>query len=178
MIRKILSGVLAVALLAATTLPTTGCSASQVTNEINVVLTQATNILVVADPTATWVPQLQAAVTALKTAESSWSSGGSVQIVIDALNTVEAITAVVPLTAAYSPLIDIMVAGIEAAITALEPSVPANSVAAAHRIQATQNPHIGRVSIAHHAFHSRSTEFKDAWNASAKVHNLVGAEIK
>src|ERR1700683_3502283 len=96
---KICSAVLVCALFAAT-LPVTGCSSATVVNEVNTILTEATNVLVVADPGAPWIASLQAGIASLKTAEASWQGGGAVQDVIDALNTIEAITAVIPLTAA------------------------------------------------------------------------------
>lgn len=174
-IRKTLATVLVFAVMTMTVPFTTGCTPSQVINEVNTVLTEATNVLVVAEPGAPWVPQLQAAVVALKTAEATWQSGGTAQIVIDALNTVEAITAVIPMTAVYSPLIDVLVAGIEAVIVALEPTVPPAQLKV--RITRTANPHVGRVTIPHQAFHSRSTDFKVMWNDTAKAHGLLGAVI-
>ena len=171
--KKILSLILSLALIGVTTAPTVGCSSQQVVAEVNTVLTEATNILVVAEPGAPWVPQLQAAVTALKAAEAGWAAGGKVQVVIDALNTIEAITAVIPLTAAYSPLIDVLVAGIESVLVALVPTTP--QVVA---LKVARNPHVGRVRLVHHTFHSRSTEFKATWNDAAKQNGLVGAVIQ
>lgn len=171
--KKLLSTILMFTVMTMTLSFTTGCTSSQVVAEVNTVLTEATNILVIADPSATWVPQLQAAVTALKSAEAGWQSGGAVQDVISALNTVVAITSVIPVTAAYSPLIDVLVAGIESVLVALEPAGTV-SVAYAGR----QNPHLGRVMLVHHAFHNRATEFKTAWNDTAKDHGLQGALIQ
>lgn len=169
--RSLLSTVLICSLFAVT-LPTTGCNSSTVINEINVVLTEATNVLVVAAPGTTWVPQLQSAITALKAAEQTWQNGGSVQTVINVLNTIVAITSVIPLTAQYSPLIDVLVAGIEAVLAALPPSTAVNAAVFV-------SPHVGRVHIKHKMFHSRTAEFKDAWNAAAASNpQLVGATIK
>ena len=152
------------------TLPfaTTGCTSSQVVSEVNTVLTEASNVLVVAEPNAPWVPQLQAAITALKTSEASWTSGGAVQDVINALNTVEAITAVIPMTAAYSPLIDVLVAGVEAVLAALPPST---STAA---VKAVYNPHVGQVKLSGKS----AKAFTAQWNATAAAHGLVGATIQ
>lgn len=168
----LLASVLAVLCLSMVVLPIQGCTDSQVVSEINTVLTEATNVLVVVSPNAPWVSQMQAAVTALKTAEASWQSGGAVQNVIDALNTLEAITAVIPLTATYSPLIDVLVAGIEAVLVALPTSTKVSVRAV------TPNPHFGRVLIKHRFAHSQTKEFKDAWNAAAKANPaLAGATI-
>jgi len=155
--------------------PMVGCTGSQVVNEVNVVLTEAVNILAVAQPNAPWAPQLKAAVAALQTAEATWQAGGTVVIVEDALNTIVAIMAAIPLTAAYSPLIDVLVAGIEAILAALPPS----TVAPTPVVAASHNPHIGRVQIKHHMLHSRVSDFKAAWNAAVKADSrLAGAELK
>jgi hypothetical protein len=143
--------------------PVTGCSGSQVTNEINVVLTEAVTILSVADPNAAWVPQLQQAVAALKIAEANWTAGGTVQIVIDCLNTIEAITAVIPFTAVYSPLIAVLVAGIEAILAAL----PASTTS-----KLSQNPYYGRYQMVDHWYHTPAGNFKANWNSVAKAHSL------
>lgn len=150
----------------------TGCSASQVENEINVVLQEATNVLAVAFPGAPWLSQLQAAITALKTAEATWQAGGAVQIVIDALNTIVAITAAIPLTEIVSPLIDILVAGIEAVLAAL----PAPATTLTMRAQAP-NPHIGRVVIKHRWAHSRASDFKSAWNIVARSNPALAKAV-
>lgn len=171
--KRLLSAVLAVLFLTATTAPLQGCSESTTANEINTVLTEATSILTVADPTAPWVGQLKAAIATLKTAEAGWVGGGAVADVDAALNTIEAIVAVVPVTAVYAPLVDVLVAGIEAILAAL-PASTAVSVSLAK----ASNPHLGKVVIKHHLFHSRTKEFKDAWNAAAEKQGLRGALIK
>lgn len=169
-----IAGVLCFALLMPLTLPATGCSESSTVKEINTVLTEATNILAVADPSATWVPQLKSAVASLETAETTWQNGGAIQIVDDALNTVVAVTAAIPLTAAYSPLVDILVAGIEAVLAALPTSTSTATTATV-----ALNPHIGRVVIKHHFLHSRVDDFKDAWNAAVKANpSLAAAALK
>jgi hypothetical protein len=142
----------------------TGCNSSQVINEINVVLTETATVLSVADPNAAWVPELQKAVAALKTAEASWQSGSTVQLVIDALNTIEAITAVIPQTAAYSPLIDVLVAGIEAILAAL----PASTTA-----KVSMNSHLGRYTLVKHWYRTPAGNFKANWNDVAKARGLT-----
>lgn len=171
--KKLLSAVLAILFLTAVTAPLQGCSAAQTEQEINTVLTEATNIISVADPTAPWLPQLKSAVAALQTAETNWVGGGAVADVDAALNTIEAIVAVVPVTAVYAPLVDVLVAGIEAILAAL-PASTAVSVSLAK----ASNPHLGKVVIKHHLFHSRTKEFKDAWNAAAEKQGLKGALIQ
>lgn len=183
--KKFISGVLMFAVMSVSVGFTTGCTSSSVINEINVSLTQATNILLVADPGSTWVPKLQSAIGALKVAEANWQSGGPVQDVENALNTIVAITAVIPLTAQYSPLIDVLVAGIEIILANL-PGGAASAVASAPTsgmsdhvaVQVVPNPHLGRVTIKHHLLHSRVTEFNAAWNDAAKSSGLTNATIK
>jgi hypothetical protein len=133
-----------------------GCDGSAVINLINVALQAAENVLAVVEPGAPWVGNFQAAITALKNAETTWQSGGAVQIVIDALNTLVAVTAVIPLTAVYSPLIDILVAGIEAVLAAL----PASTTA-----KLSRNPHYGHTQLKKpHLLQSKAGAFKQQWN--------------
>lgn len=183
--KKILSSVLILAVMLVTTGVTTGCSTASTVNEINIVLTQATNILAVAGPGATWVPQLQTAIAALKTAEAGWQSGGPIQNVENALNTIVAITAVIPLTAKYSPLIDVLVAGIEIILENLPggaavavAAAPTSGVSAHVAAQVVSNPHLGRVTIKHHFMHNRTKEFKAAWNDAARTNDLANAAIQ
>jgi len=128
--------------LIATSIPVvtvTGCSGSSVLAEINIVLNEADNVIAAADPSAPWLQQLKNAVVALEGAETNWQNGGTVALVDDALNTIVVITGAIPLTAVYSPLIDVLVAGIEAVLAAL----PAN-VTLHVRVVMAQNPHLGR----------------------------------
>lgn len=168
----------AIGLFTLATLPfasVVGCSSSTVVNELNVVLTEATNVISVADPTASWGPELKSAVAALKTAETSWQSGGAVADVTSALNTIVAITAVIPLTAAYSPLIDVLVAGIEAVLVAL----PANALLTAnYATMAAGNPHVGRYHMVHHFMHSSAGDFRKNWNDVAKQSGYATLTIK
>lgn len=169
--KKILSSIL-LALICVVTFPMTGCSSSQTVKEINIILTETTNVLAVAQPNAPWVPQLESAVTALKVAEATWQAGGTEAGVVDALNAIVAVTAVVPMTSAYSPLIDVLVAGIETVMASF-PTQPKPVVAA------VQNPHLGRVVIPHSLLHSRTTEFVKSWNLVAQANpQTANAVIK
>lgn len=174
--KKILSVLLSLLLVTTTAVPLTGCDTNSTINEINVVLTEATNVLAVAEPDATWVAPLQAAVTDLKKSEASWQAGGPIQDVTNALNSIVAVTADIPLTAKYSPLIDVLVAGIEIIINAL-PVGTVPGLVAAHAATAN-NPHLGNATIEHHFMHSRTKEFKDAWNKVATDNGLSNAAIQ
>jgi hypothetical protein len=149
-----------------------GCTAS-IVDLINTVLNAAANVLVVAEPGAPWVAQMQQAIVALQQAEQSWQAGGAVAVVIDALNTIEAVCAVIPFTAQYSVLISVLVAGIEAVLALF----PAQAVQVSKAKIAVPNPYIGRFTLVHKAFKSRPDEFKTAWNALC-TGPLVGAAIK
>ena len=160
-----------------------GCTSSEVVNAINTVLKEAAAVLAVADPGAAWESELQQAIGALMTAEQQWQSGGAVQIVDDALNAIVAITAVIPLTAVYSPLIDVLVAAIEAVLALLPAAV--SSVATKltreqmEKSSATGNSHIGRYKMKTYWDHPTvSGRFKCNWNDVAKANNLDYAVLK
>lgn len=110
-----------------------GCTVN-VTALLNTVLDAGEAIIKVAEPNAPWLQSFESALAALEQAEAQWSAGGAVQIVISALNTIEAVLAVIPVTAVYSPLIAVLVAGIEAVLTALFPQ-PAPSRASASNLR-------------------------------------------
>lgn len=135
-----------------------GCTLSmaEIENLINVALNAANAVLKVAEPGAPWVADFSAAIAALQQAEASWKAGGAVAIVEAALNTLAAVTAVIPITAIYSPLIDILVAGIDAVLNALPVTMavpPPTPTAVAQTIQAhidaspIRYDHHGRVKV-------------------------------
>ena len=149
---------------------TTGCSGTQIINEINVVLNEADAVLAVAEPGASWVIPLKNAIVALQGAETAWQNGGVVAIVDDALNTLTVVLAVIPLTAIYSPLIDVLVAGIEAVLAAL----PVSGSLGAQKVMVTvaENPHAGRYKMVFHWYRTPAGNLKANWNAVAKAHGL------
>ena len=79
----------------ATVVTIDGCSIN-ITDAINTVLNSAVAILKVAEPNASWTGLLASAIAALQQAETCWQSGGAAAIVVDALNTIEAVLAAVP----------------------------------------------------------------------------------
>lgn len=165
----------AVLALAPTTL-LTGCAFS-VTGMLNTILSTLNSILSVAEKNAPWLPGLQAAIAQLENAEATWKTGGASAIVIDALNTVEAVLAVVPLTTAYSPLIDVIVAGIEAIINYFNP--PAVQLTHA-RSTMGNNPHVGHVTLDKPGFRHPTYQgaFKAQYNSTAVGIGLPQAAIK
>jgi hypothetical protein len=148
---------------------------------INTAIDAALAVLNVAEPGAAWVADFSQAVTALINAEKSWKSGGAVAIVVDALNTLAAVTAVIPFTAAYSPLIDVLVAGIEAVLTALGATGAAAVKVAARRYVAADGrsyAHQGRATLNKpRVLESRSGAFKRQWNQVAEGAGLAKAKI-
>lgn len=142
----------------------TGCTFS-VEGTINVIIQAVGGILGYIGGSAPWVADLQAALSALQQAEASWKAGGAVAIIIDALNTVEAVVAVIPFTAMYSPLIDLIVSGIESIITYFAPQTMKFT-----RPRATfeNNPHKGRTKLKAPGFaQSYQGAFKAQWNDAA-----------
>ena len=163
----------AIALLPVT-LPIAGCAFS-VKGMLNVLISAVESILKVATG-ATWVTELTNALTALQQAEASWTTGGVVNIVIDALNTVEAVLAVIPTTAVFSPLIDVIVAGIEAILNYFNPS-PASL--AKPRATARTNPYVGVVKLNRTSFTHPTYQgaFKAQFNDAAEAVGLPQAKI-
>jgi hypothetical protein len=164
-----------------------GCTLSmqEIENLINTALNAANAVLKVAEPGAPWVADFSAAITALEQAEASWKAGGTVAIVEAALNTLAAITAVIPITAVYSPLIDILVAGIDAVLSALpvtttvaQPSPLATKVRAQVAAASITYDHHGRATI-HNLFGKPTVgAFTSKWNgAVAKNPALAAAKI-
>lgn len=139
---------------------------------LNTLLTSLENIIKVADPGAGWITSLQSAITALQGAESQWEGGSPGAIVTSALNTVEDVLAVIPLTAPFAPLIAVAVSGIEAVISAL---TPGSSTATANAVRA--NPYRGRVKLAARSLRhpSYSGAYKAQWNAVVDRNPLLAA---
>lgn len=142
----------------------TGCGFS-VSSTLSVIIQALGGILGFVGGSAPWVAELQAALTALQTAEAQWKSGGASALIVDALNTLEAVLAVIPLTAVYSPLIDIVVSGIEAIISYF---APASVTFSKPRATFHSNPHMGRIPLKQsHAFQSQEAAVKQQYNDAA-----------
>jgi hypothetical protein len=166
-----------------------GCTLSQqdIENLINVALQSAAAVLAVAEPGAPWVADFQAAITALKTAEASWVGGGAIADVIAALNAVAAVAAAIPFTATYSPLIDVLIAGIDAVLAALPAPTTAPGAAVANATQplrahvttlAVTYNHHGRASVNGMFGKPSVSTYKSRWNAAvAKNPALAAAKI-
>jgi len=170
------AGALALLAIGGTSLSLEGCSASEIESGINAVINGADSVLKVAEPNASWLAPFESAIAALKTAEATWVKGGVVTLVEEALNTLAAIAAVIPFTAVYSPLIDVLVAAIDAVLSLIpQPSVTANAMAA------VPNPHRGRVKLASRSLlhPTLGGAIKHQWNGvCATSPALAAAAIK
>ena len=176
---KRLAGAIALALATgATTVTIDGCS-FDIKSAINTVLNSALAILKVAEPNATWTASLASAIAALQQAETNWQAGGAATIVIDALNTVEAVVAVIPITAPYAPLIDILVAGIEAVMSAFGLTKQLPPMAMSKRGVIVNSSHYGRATISTSFAHPTwQGAYKHHWNAEPAALKLPQAQIK
>lgn len=152
-----------------TSLAMEGCSFS-VKGMLNTILDSLNAILKVAEPNASWLPGLQNAITALQQAEAQWENTGTVSIIEDALNTVAAVCAVIPLTELYSPLIDVIVAGIEAVLNFFAPATV--------KLAIKGNPHQGRVTLNKpHFAQTYQGAYRGQWNDTARGLGLTQALI-
>lgn len=154
------------AAVAVVILPTTGCAFS-VVDTLDTIIEAVSGILSYVGSSEPWAVTLQNALTKLEQVAATWTTGSDAAILIDALNAVEAVLAVIPLTAVYSPLIDLVVAGVEAIINYFAKNTPAVALKVAAR-NTRHNPRIGRVTImAPHAFQTPVGAFKQQYNDAA-----------
>jgi hypothetical protein len=169
-----LSSLATAALLLPATLFTAGCDYAK--SLLNTVISAVQAILKVAEPTAPWAVSLSNALTALVNAEAQWSAGGAVAIVIDALNTIENVLAVIPQTAVFSPLIAVLVTGIDAVLAVLVPTVATAVVKP--KVTLAKNPYKGAVPLRKRRFYQTHSEaFKSQWNDLAGSLGLAKAKI-
>jgi hypothetical protein len=154
-------------LAALVALPSTlisGCAFS-VSDTISTIITAIGGILSYVGSSQPWAAALQAALAALQTQVAAWKAGGAAQYLIDALNAVEAVLAVIPLTAVYSPLIDLIVSGIEAIINYFAPTSAGPGPMSIAKSPASGNPHKNRIALkAPGALQSPVGAFKSQWN--------------
>lgn len=158
-------------------MPLAGCSVTpaQIESSINVALASAEGVLAVAEPGASWVNPFKDAVTALQNAETQWKGGGAVAIVESALNTLASVSAVIPFSAPYAPLVAILIAGIDAVLS----SLPVTATAGMTVTAPMSTPYRGRVKLAGRSmFHpTHEGAYKAQWNGVAKANPLLTAAI-
>lgn len=161
---------LALVLATAPAILATGCTES-VKDLLNTVIDATAGLLKVVEPSASWFGPLQSALTALTASETDWMNGGGVQIIESALATVEAVLGAIPITAVYSPLIAILISGIDAL---LEKLYPAGKAPVALKVSVYR----GRVALKKpHALQSSSSAFRSQWNQATVVIGLPAAKI-
>jgi hypothetical protein len=162
------------------TLPPTGCNAAQLAEGeavVNAVLGAATNLANVAEPGASWTPELTSAVAGLKKAEANFEAGTGAQAeVSNALLAVEDVLSAVEPTSKTSTLVDILVTAIDAALVYFPAPAAAGATArlgpphlmnAGFLTYAAAHPkynHHGKATIRHRFGRSRAGDFKAAWN--------------
>ena len=166
------SATASIALVAAPSL-LVGCTSSELEGYLNAALQSAESILGLSSANDPWYADLQAAIAALKATESTWTGATVTAAIESALNALDAVLAVIPFTAAYSPLIDLLTTAIETILNLFVKPTP--SVAA----KATHNPHAGRVPLKAKGFlQSPAKAYRQQWNdavvglqlpASAKI---------
>ena len=170
-------GILALSATAGTSLFTEGCALTpaNVKALINVLITSIQNFILKVATGASWSVDLSAALAALQSAEQNWTSGGPITLIDDALNTITAVLAVIPLTAVFSPLVDIVVAGIEAVLAV----IPVTPAVTKLRGTISTNPHHGRVVLRKPSLLHETPQgaYKAQWNGTCKQIGLPQAEL-
>jgi hypothetical protein len=152
-----------------------GCNTAQLEAYLNDVLDSAVKILALTSATDSWYKGLVAAIAALKATESGWSGATATADIISALDTVEAVMAAIPLTAVYSPLVDLAVTAIELILTTF---VSTSNPVALPKALAMGNPHRGRVALRQpHFLQSRSGAYKSQWDDTAKGLGLTSSKL-
>ena len=137
---------------------------SQIENEINTIVQEATSIIAVADPGVSWLADLTKATALLKVDEANWVKGGAVQDVINVLNDLEGVTALISPLVPYAALIAVLVAGIDAVLALLLPTPAVSGTAAAPaamsaRAAPAANPWKGKATV------TSAADSKAQWRA-------------
>jgi hypothetical protein len=149
-----------------TSVSMTGCTPAQAENEINTILQEAASIIAVADPGATWLSSLAKATALLKVDEAAWVKGGAVQDVINVLNDLEGVTALISPLVPYANLIDVLVAGIDAVLALL---LPSSTSVKAFAVAAQPNPFKGRAVV------KSAKDSKTQWNKIVAANPALAA---
>lgn len=157
------SGIGGVAVLASPSLlGVEGCDASTLKSYLNAVLDSAEKILALSSSSDSWYTTLVDAITSLKATESNWDGSTAVDVVVSALDTLEAVLAVIPVTSGYSALIALLVSAIEMILTTfVKTSVTTVKV----KMLAQANPYRGVVPLKNpHFLQSKVGAYKAQWN--------------
>jgi hypothetical protein len=139
-----------------------GCNSSTLKSYLNTVLDSAEKILALSSSGDSWYQTLVNAISALKSTEASWDGSTAVASVVSALDTLEAILAVIPVTFTYSALIDLLVSAIEMILTTF---VKTSATPVKMMALAQANPHRGRVPLkSAHFLQSKVGAYRAQWN--------------
>ena len=162
------AGIGSVAVVAApAVLSMEGCtiSSSTLKSYLNTVLESAQKILGLSSSSDSWYADLKAAITALEATESNWDGSTAVSVVVSALDAVEAVLAVIPVTSTYSALIDLLVSAIEMILTTF---VKTSATPVKMKALVQGNAHRGRVPLKDpHFMQSKVGAYKSQWNQLA-----------
>lgn len=149
-----------------------GCTGDTIKGVLNVVLNSAKALLGLIAPNSSLYADFSAAIAKLEADEAQWSAGGAIALIEDGLTAVQDVLAVIPQTAIYSPLIAILVAGIEA-VLALIPQPTAVTPAAR-----VSNPYLGQATLTPpHLFQTRAGAFREQWGKKAVEIGFPQAKI-
>ncbi len=139
-----------------------GCDAATLKSYLNTVLDSAEKILGLSSSTDSWYTELTNAIAALESTETNWNGNTAVAAIISALDTLEAVLAVIPITATFSPLIDLLVTVIETILTTFVSTTQQTAVPKAIHLA---NLHRGRVLLKKpHFLQSEVGAYKSQWN--------------
>jgi hypothetical protein len=165
-------GSLASVALMAPSLFLAGCSGDTIKGILNTVLDSAKALLGLLAPNSAFYTDFAAAIAKLEADEAQWTAGGAVTILEEGLTAVQDVLAVIPQTMVFSPLIAILVAGIDAVLNLIpQPAVVAHAARRA-------NPYKGQATLlSPHVFQSHAGAYRAQWNAQAVALGLARAKI-
>lgn len=168
--RNVLKSLAAIGTLAV--LPITACAFS-VTGMLSTIISALSAILSYAGAGQSWLSQVQQVLAKLQTELAAWQSGtGTMATLEQILNDALPILALIPLTAAYAPLIALIVSGIESIINYF------GSASAKIKLAQTRNPYSGRVALKQpHLLQTYQGAFKSQYNETAEGIGLPQCKI-
>lgn len=140
--------------------PMTGCSMSktQLKSYGDTIDTAVASILTLTHNSQI-AAQVKQAQQVFDNAVQNWSGASTSSMVISSLNAVEAALALIPQTAAYAPLVDVVIAAAESIIASLPVNNTSAIVKANHQVRATNTP-----------LFKSPKQFVAAWNAVVAAH--------
>lgn len=150
---------------------TIGCNGN-LSGLINAVLSSASAVINVMEPGSELATDFSNAVKQLTQAVATWKNSGVVADITQALGVLMNLAATIPFTATYSPLIDILVAGIDAVLAA----IPQTGATMNIRATIQGNARHGRVGLMKpHFAQTQGGAYRSQWNNVAKFLNLSRA---